>query len=277
MLTFRILFFSILTIQFVWSHGTVHSRIVYLNNQIDKTPHNGALYIERGVLYLEKNHTKEAYKDFVLAQKDNKIQHIAHYYLAQVALKKKEYILAKEYTLSYIKHIANNNKLAVKGYKQLASIYVELNAYDDAIYAYNQNLLHTTHPEPKDFLLYADVYAKKGKAFYLQALNILEKGINTLGSLSVFENRAIELEIKMKQYDNALNRLNNMISKKKRLPYLYVQKAEILEEKGDLSSANTAYIRAIKEIEKLSKSHQNIHHVKNMKIQTLKKIRKIHN
>lgn len=263
----KVILYFLLNVVGLYAHGMIHEKIDKATHEIQKSPHSSDLYLIRGKLFLENEHFAEAIKDFNEVKKDKLKANISNYFLGKIALKQKKYLLAKSYTLKYLKKLKNDNEASSLGYTQLGLIYKNLASYGKAAEAYKQSVKFTSNLQPKHFLEWIDVYLSKNKASYTEALLVVKEGEKHLGKLSVLEDKALEIECEMKAYSQALIRVDNMIKAKKRLPFLYLRKAEILKKLERNNEAKEYYILTLNFLSNLTKSRQKLNVFKNLKLQ----------
>ena len=85
----------------------------------------------------------------------------------------------------------------------------------------------------------------------------LDEGLEQLGQPVVLQNLAIEIEIELGRYDNALARLESLSARSPRKESWLVRKAELLESAGRSELAREAYLQTLNAIADLPDSRQN--------------------
>lgn len=103
------------------------------------------------------------------------------------------------------------------------------------------------HPEPDDYLDCARAYSAAGDD--ARALKVL----NTEGAKSgmAIETAALELEMKMSRYKDALKRVDRLTASANRKETWLARRGEILEKQGRTDEAHTAYEAALTALESL--------------------------
>ena len=105
-------------------------------------------------------------------------------------------------------------------------------------------------PEPELYLERAQVLGED-KRYVHEALRGLDEGIKRLGPLVTLELAAIEIELRRKNYDAALTRLDLIAAQSERKEMWLVRRGEILKAAGRNEEAHVAFNAALVAIESL--------------------------
>jgi tetratricopeptide (TPR) repeat protein len=88
------------------------------------------------------------------------------------------------------------------------------------------------------------------------ALTLIEDGIRRLGPMPTLEAAALRLELQLHRTNDAVSRLERMLSRAKRKETLYIKLADIMDEAGYPDKALEARRQALAAIEKLPESEK---------------------
>src|SRR5690606_15225857 len=88
------------------------------------------------------------------------------------------------------------------------------------------------------------------------AIEVLNAGIHKRGELAVFNDRIVDIYLAQKHYSDALAHLEKIIAIGQRLPFLYVQKAEILLLQDRKQDAYDSLQLALSQIHSLPESRR---------------------
>jgi tetratricopeptide (TPR) repeat protein len=96
--------------------------------------------------------------------------------------------------------------------------------------------------------------AKRNEA----ASAVLADGLKRLGSLITLEMAALDLEVEMHRYNEAIRRLDGLLDKADRKEAYLVRKADLFRTMGDKSNAHENYARALQAIVALPAQQRNL-------------------
>jgi len=266
----KYLFTIFISISFLWGHGSVHHRIDNISQQIENSKQNTELYITRAALYIESKHYSDAKKDLEIASKDKKNYLITQYYFAKINFLKQNYNKAEKDVQSLIENYPKT-LLSRSLYQLSIAIYLASHQANKAIKTYKDFI--SKMPKlvmAKDYFLLTNLLIKHKK--YNEALNFITKAIHRFGELTLFIEKRIEIHTQKKEYKEALEDIELLIQKKKRLPYLYRQKGKLYQMIQDDYSALQCYMKSLKIIQNMSTRQQKIPIIRKLKRELVKDI-----
>lgn len=249
----------------VFAHGALHDQADELTHRIETQPANAELYLIRGRIYLEDGHDDEASDDFRQALRLDKNARFAHYFLGQLALRHKHYDEAEKYAAVFVELAAGEPASLINGYRLLGEIHSGKKEFRLAAQAYQAAIDHAKEPRPEFYIELADVYAKLGGAYYTNAINTLEQGIQQLGPLSVLQDKAVQIQLAAGTVDAALDRLDTLIAQGQRLPELYELKGRVLHNAGRDDEALYSYQLALVKLDQLPLARRNTDAMKTLR------------
>lgn len=234
----------------VQAHMGVVEEIEKVNLQIQKKPNDSALYLLRGNLHRLYGHWQESITDYnqakLLKPNDSAVDlGIGITYLDQGQFKKSIQMLSpviKQQPFN-IRALVSRAKAFRKDGKPLSSA----EDYARVISAFNTQ----KKPLPEYYFERAKALEAAGANTIVLAIQTLDAGVERLGMLRIFEDYAVELERKRGHYDEALTRLNALISRSVRIESLLLKRGNILLEANRPNAAKADYIAAGEAIDKL--------------------------
>ena len=237
------------------AHDPLDEQIAEFSIRIRQDPGNAVLYLRRGELYGDLGETQAALEDFDRA--------------ARLAPRLMSIDLARGKTLLGVGRLAeagtalerflsrqpdHPNALVAR-----ARVWAGLNQYRAAANDYGRAIeleARLRQPNPDHYLERAHIVASLGSQHRVEALAGLDEGICALGPLASLQVYAIELELGLKRYQAALNRLDSLLAQSARKDSWLARRGEILEQAGRLAEAQQAYTQALAAVESLPVRHQ---------------------
>src|SRR5213592_1501837 len=218
------------------AHPDLIIQIEEVTKQIEQEPNNPELYLKRGELRRAHIEWDAAYADyeraFALAPD-----------MAAIDLARGRLFLDSGWPLSaraaldrFLSHQPNQ----VEGLILRARALVRLNLRLAAAQDYSRAIRFSPEPGPDLFIERAQVLAAEGSAYFSSALRGLDEGIQKLGPLVTLQLFAIDVELKQKNIDGALARLDKIAEKSPRKETWLARRGEILQQAGRPEEARQA-------------------------------------
>lgn len=227
------------------AHSDGHERMKQLDAQIRNEPENAELHLRRGRLYIEENHFEEARADLEKTLALAPTQHGVRYFLAEALLHGGKAEQAEQQAQQFIDAYGTSEPGALsRGYWLLGRARMARKHPETAILAYRAALKATVEPLPDHYQLFVNAGLAAGGEYLDEALRVLDQGLAAGGSIDLLQGMALEVELRAGHADAALQRLEAIIAQKKRLPFLYTRKAEILVNSGRVAEAGKALASA---------------------------------
>jgi len=253
------LFLTVLTFfhMGVQAHEELEKQIVTWSKKIEDDPNNAASYLKRGTLYRLHKEYKKSLKDFKRAKKLDASLVVVDFNLAELYLDASDPDNALKAIEAFIKVRAKHASARILKGKILEA----KKEYLKAAKSYSAGLKRCVgkiKALPQYYLSLSACYVKAGDKHIPEAIKALDAGIAKLGRLSTLQQQAIELELKIKNYEGALKRNALLISWYGKLPVFLIQKAEILNAKGDREAAIKGYREALAAIEAYPPARQKV-------------------
>jgi len=231
---------------FVRGHEGLHEQITALTAKIKRDPKNATLFLQRGELHRLHHDWQRAAADYDRAERlqpSLKIVGLARGKLFFESGKLQRAKLTLDRFLS-------QQPQHYEGLITRARVLAKLGARSDAAKDFTQALAASSAPEPELYLERAHVLAGDERRIS-EALTGLDDGIKKLGPLVTLQLAAIELELRCKNYDSALARLDQITAQSARKEAWLVKRGEILKLAGRDEDARAAFNAALVAIESL--------------------------
>jgi len=236
---------------FAHAHEGVHEQIAAITAKIKRDPKNASLYLQRGELHRLHRDWMRAAADYDRAERLQPGLQIVDLARGRMLFDSGKLQRAK-LTLD---RFLSRRPAHYEGLITRARVLVKLGARTDAAKDFTRALSLASIPEPELYLERANVVAA-GEAQLPDALSGLDEGINKLGPLVTLQLVAIDLELRRKNYDGALVRLDQITAQSQRKEAWLVRRGEILKLAGRDAEARAAFNAALTAIESLPPAHR---------------------
>ena len=246
--------FAILVPLPCFSHGDVHGRIIEISQRIELQPANAALYLDRAELYRVHQDWDAAQADFDRAYGLNPRLEIIDFARGRMYLEANWPLSAKAALDRFLAKQPNHVEALVVRGRTLAKLERRMDAAQD--YTRAINLSRESRPEL--YIERAQTLAPEGGPYTKEALQGLDQGIQKLGSLVTLQLCAIDLQLKQKDYNGALARLEAITAKSPRKETWLARKGDILQQAGRPQEARIAFKAALDAMETLPPSRKNV-------------------
>ena len=161
-----------------FGHGDLERRIHAKTKAIVQEPQNATLYLERGALYHQHEEWDNALADYLQAQELGFQKKILYYRMAETYL---ELYLFRSGLICTQQYLAQDS-LDVKIHKLRGELFYKSRAYDDAIYSFEYVIQYSIDLTPENYVILAEVYAKKVPSQKDAVLDVIERGLEKLGA-----------------------------------------------------------------------------------------------
>ncbi|HEX5886893.1 MAG TPA: tetratricopeptide repeat protein [Pyrinomonadaceae bacterium] len=231
---------------FARAHEGLHEQIVAITAKIKRDPKNASLYLQRGELHRLHRDWARASADYDRAarlQPDLKIVDLARgkMFFESGRLQRAKFTLDR-----FLRNQPNH----FEGLITRARVLAKLGAHSDAVNAFTQALAASPVPDPELYIERAQVLAGDEQRAS-EALTGLDEGIQKLGPLVTLQQAAIDLELRRRNYDGALSRVDLIAAQSERKEAWLVRRGELLKLAGRDEEARAAFNAALVAIESL--------------------------
>ena len=236
------------------AHGDLHEQIVAVTEQIAKDPKNSELYLRRGELRRMHQEWDLAQADYDHAVALNPALGIIDFTRGRMFLEANWPHSAKVSLDRFLLKHTNH----VEGFIARARTLVKLEKPLDAARDFTSAIRFAPSGRPELYIERAQALASAGDKHYAEALRGLDEGIERLGPLVTIQLHAIDLELKRKQFDAALARLEKIADQSPRKETWLARRGEILLQAGRREEARAAYEQALKALDTLPPGRRNV-------------------
>lgn len=235
-------------------HGDVHEQIAALTSQLARDPRNPALYLKRGELHRVHQDWDAAQADFDAAAALNPQLDSLDYLRGRLYHEAGWDLSAKVALDRYlVRHTNSVEALVIR-----ARTFVKLDQPLAAAEDYACALAAVPEPAPELYIERSRALAAAGAAHLDAAVRCLDDGIRKLGPLVTLELFAIDLEVKRKNFDGALRRVDTVSGRLPRKETWLAKRGEILQQAGRTNEARSAFQSALAAIDALPAARRNV-------------------
>ena len=236
---------------FARAHEGLHEQIAAITTRIKRDPKNASLYLQRGELYRLHRDWARAAADYDRAERLQPALKIVELARGKMLFESGKLQRAKVMLDSFLSQQPGH----YDGLIARARVLAKLGARSAAAKDFTRALSMASVPEPELYLERARVLASDAQGIS-EALHGLDEGIDKLGPLVTLQLAAIDLELRQKNYDAALIRLDQIAAQSERKEAWLVRRGEILKLAGRDEEARAAFNAALVAIESLPPAHR---------------------
>jgi tetratricopeptide (TPR) repeat protein len=232
------------------AHDGLVKQIAALSAQIAQSPSSPSLYVKRAELYRENGQWNEALADLDRAERIEPAIAISNLVRAHVNLDRRDWQAAVDAATRFISRQPEHADARVVR----ARAYAQLGRHEPSAADFTSAL--AVRPLPDLYIERAKVLAGPGRGALEPALRSLDEGIARLGPIVTLELEAIQLELRLNNYDAALARLDRIAAQAQRKDSWLARRGAILERAGRPDQARAAYRAALDSISSQSERIQ---------------------
>lgn len=244
----------IATLLIARGHGDLHEQIKQVTEQIAKDPKNAELYLKRGELHRAHQEWDQAQADYARAVSLDPGLSVVDFTRGRMFLEAGWAHSAKVSLDRFLRKQTNH----VEGLTARARALVKLEQRLDAAHDYTEAIRHAPGGRPELYIERAQALAGEGEAHFAEALRGLDEGMQKMGLLVTLQLYAIDVELKRKNFDAALERLEKIAAQSPRKETWLARRGEILQQAGRKAEARKAYESALQAIATLPPARRNV-------------------
>ena len=235
--------FWLLSGPMLMAHGDLHEQIGEVSQQILKDPAQGDLYFRRAELHRSHGSLEAAHADYDMAAK------LAPKLAGLDLGRGQTFLAAGKYgdALKVLDRFLEANPRHVPAHVSRAKAWSLAKDFLAAAEDYTHAIQCSSQPEPEHYLDRSHALAAAGPEHFPQALQGIGEGLERLGEVHTLEMRAMELEISLKRYNEALGRVERLRRKAGRQEFWLERQGDILQMAGRPGEAQTAYHAALEQ------------------------------
>ena len=235
-------------------HGPVHEQIVALSGEIEKSPRDPVLLLKRGELHRAHQEWDAAQADFDAAAALNPNLAPLDYLRGRLYHEAGWELSAKVALDRFLAHNTNSIEALITRARTLVKLGQPLAAAGD----YARALSIMAEPAPEVYIERSQALAAAGDAHLDDAVRCLDEGIRKLGPLVTLELFAIDLEVKRKNFDGALRRVDTVSGRLPRKETWLAKRGEILQQAGRTQEARSAFQASLNAIAALPPARRDV-------------------
>ena len=235
-------------------HGDAHDLIRTVSEQLREHPRDSDLYYQRGELYRRHGDFDLALADYERAARYSTNTPMLDLSRGLLLVDAKWPQTAKVYLDRFLARETNH----VVALVTRAKAQLQLQNRDAAVFDYTLAIQASREPRPELFIERAQALITDDGGRLDEAIQGLDEGIRRLGSVITLQLYAIDLELKRRQTNAALGRLDGIIAQSPRKETWQARRGEILQQAGRRQEARAAFITALGELGKLPPARRNV-------------------
>jgi predicted Zn-dependent protease len=236
------------------AHGDLHEQIRQVSEQIAKDPKNAELYLKRGELHRAHQEWDQAQADYDRASSLDPALFVIDFTRGRMFLEAGWPWSAKVSLDRFLRRQTNHVEALTARARALVKLQLRLEAVRD----YTAAIKAASTGRPELYIERAQALAAEGEAHFAEALRGLDEGLQKMGPLVTLQLYAIDVELKRKNVDAALERLDKIAAQSPRKETWLARRGEILQQAGRKEEADKAYRSALQAMATLPPARRNV-------------------
>jgi tetratricopeptide (TPR) repeat protein len=253
------------------AHGPLHEQIELISQEIKRAPRDAELYWRRGELHRLHGDWDLAYADYDRAAAVDPNLDVVDLGRGRLFLEANWPQSAKRVLDRFLSRHTNHVDALITRARVQVKLGQPLAAADD----FSAAIAYSHEAGPELYIERAQAFTAAGGEYLRAALKGLDDGIRKLGPLVTLQLYAIDLEIKLKRFDEALSRLDQVAAQSPRKETWLARKGEILQQAGRGSQAQEAFQAALAAINRLPLSRRNVPAMKELEERVREALQKV--
>ena len=246
-----------------FAHTSYSTQIREVTEELGSKPNDPDLLVRRGILHFLNGAWQKAMNDFGAAERAGaNVENVLSFLRAKTILGQVNDAKFSGNTVARLGTALNDIDMHLKSHpnrpeavRVRAEILAKLGRRKEAIVTHARLLNANLKLSPAFFTRHADMLASDGRV--TEAVGVLDEGISRKGDLVVLQKKVIDLQIKNRNFDEAIERLDTLIETSPRKDVYLARKADVQLMAGQAAEAKASYEAAQEEIEALPLHLQN--------------------
>ncbi len=234
-------------------HGPVHEAIKRLTKKIEMHPDSANLYFSRGQYYVIDDDFNNAYCDYKIALKLAPEKEV---FTQLLYAKLYNHFNKPRLAFFYVNQFLESHPNSNDGLITRASTYFLLGNEKSALIDIEKMLQQNFEAKPDYYYQISDAIIKHDSTEYQEAIHWLRKGEERLGFNIALKSKIIDILVRFKNHDEAINEIDSIINQLQRKEKWIIEKAKILEKQNKYSEAYQLYEKAFTDIQSLPNRHK---------------------
>ena len=227
------------------AHGSLEEQIAFVTKEIAAHPADARLYVRRGELHRYDRHTRAALEDFDHALRVDPSLAEAHLGRGRTLIAANRPRAADQALREFVRVRAADPE----GHVARARCLTKLARPGEAAEEYSRAIALLARPGPDVFVERARALSDAGRV--TEAVRSLDEGLGKLGPIVALQTMAIDLEVRRKNWEAALERLDRAAAPFARRETWLARRGEILLAAGRPQDARKAFVAALASIDSL--------------------------
>lgn len=223
------------------AHPAIETRIELLNRRIAAEPDNAGLFLQRGELHREHHSWAEAEADYAESRRLDPDLAAVDFSLAKLRYETGRDRDAIALLDRYLVKVPDDGAALALRAEVRRGLRENLEAAADYDRAITAMRAAGQQPAPHLYLGRSDALVAAGEQFIAAALQGLEDGLDRLGRPITLELEALDLELRLGRFDQALARVDGRLAEARRPGPWLIRRGEVLESAGRYEEARAAY------------------------------------
>lgn len=240
----------------VVAHDGLHEQIVGVTKKIRKNPKDPALYLRRAELYRLHAEWKNSEADFLRAERLDPDLTIIELGRGKLWLDAKQFSRSRKALDRYL----SKQPDGFEGVVTMARVLAHMRETDASARYFTKAIELAPTDSSEIYYDRAEMLAAAGKID--EALEGLDEGINKLGGVVALHTAAIDLEIKRRRYDLAVQRVDRLAETMPRKEPFLLRRGEILLQAGKPCEARESLVASQDGFNSLPAARKNVRAVR---------------
>ena len=238
----------------VLAHADLLLQIEEATKSVNASPKDPELYIRRGELRRAHLEWDEAFADFERASALNPDLWVLDLVRGRLFVEAGWPLSARAYLDRLIQRQPKHSEGYLLRARALSRLHLRLAAADD----FDRAVSNAAEPTPDLFVERAQELVDEGSEQYARALQGIEEGIRRMGPLVTLQLFAIDLQVKTRNFDGALARVDQVAARSPRKETWLMRKGEILRQAGRPAEAREVFQSALAALQTLPPTRRNV-------------------
>ncbi len=239
------------------AHDGIHEQIIAVTAEIKKSPRDAALYLKRAELYRLHREWRNSERDLNTAARLDPTLGVVDLRRGKLLFDMGKFRRSKK----FLERFNGAEPQMFEGVLALGRTLAKLGDAAGAARWFKKAIEVSPSDSAEIYVERAEVLANSGS--FVEALDGLDEGIAKLGSLVTLETPAIDLEVRLNRFENAIKRIDRIAKGMPRKEPFLLLKGETLIKAGRNCEARTELLEARRGYESRSTFQRNVRAVRN--------------
>lgn len=225
------------------AHPGVEQALRYFDQQIEQSPREQALYVQRGIVYSNDGEYEKAKVDFTRAEELGDPV-LVGFDLGVLHYRMGDFAASRRYFDAWLQRFPDH----AAGLEYRARLLRDAGDHDGAIADFKRVFALQPRPNPGDYISVAQMLESRGDAGVAEALGVLDQANAMLGVTPQIQRKAITLELRRKQPERAIARMRELESTLGESPDWKVEMGELMLASGRREEAQACFRKALDQL-----------------------------